>query len=176
MTKAKHLAFRALNLKPLFLIFFLGCLFYFFSLAVYVFRSRLWVHGKLAARLPAAPGKRWKKTHHGHGNVFSVSWNITNLVKCHLEWESKPILIRVLESVLFKASTPGETKKKGGQLIATFDVMFSLPSPSWCHCLGIYTLLLSPSLYVPLAPSLILTYRRTCKWKKYHRISAHSTL
>lgn len=55
-------------------------------------------------------------------NVFTVRWNITNLVKCHLEWKSKHILIR-----LFKVEGPRlRLWERGGQLIAVFDVMFGI--------------------------------------------------
>lgn len=53
-------------------------------------------------------------------NVFATIWNITSIVKCHFEWESKHIFISVFKAGLLKRST------ERGQVIAMFCVMFGL--------------------------------------------------
>lgn len=97
----------------------------------FVFSSRCWVHGKLALRLPALSRSDGKKGIRPRKNVFTVRWNITNLVTCYLEWESKHILIR-----LFKVKGPRlRLWEGGGQLIAVVDVMFGIclhfDVPAW---------------------------------------------
>lgn len=39
-----------------------------------------------------------KKEDYDRKNVFAVSWNITNTVKCHFEWENRAVLIRLLKA------------------------------------------------------------------------------
>lgn len=88
----------------------------------FVFKSRCWVHGKLARRLPALLRSDGKKGLGPARMFLQFFWNITNLVKCHLEWESKHILIR-----LFKVEGPRlRLWERVGQLIALFDVMFGI--------------------------------------------------
>lgn len=74
------------------------------------------------SEVTCAPEKWRKKGIRPLKNVFTVWWNITNLVRCHLQWESKHILIR-----LFKVEGPRPRLCfRVGQLIALFDVMFGI--------------------------------------------------
>lgn len=71
-----------------------------------------------------------KKEDYDRKNVFAVSWNITNTVKCHFEWENRAVLIRLSEAgplwlwLLWK---------KGS---ANCDV--------WCHVWGLSVLMWLP--------------------------------
>lgn len=76
-----------------------------------------------------------KKEDYDRKNVFAVSWNITNTVKCHFEWENGAVLIRLLKAGPLWLWL----RWKRGQLIATFDVMFGV-SPFWCDCLEAFLL------------------------------------
>lgn len=112
----------------------------------FCFQIELLSSWETGSKVTCAPEKWRKKGIRPRKNVFTVWWNITNLVKCHLEWESKHILIR-----LFKVEGPRlRLWERVGQLIALFDVMF-----------GIILMWLLGSLLFALLPSYIT---HTSEW------------
>lgn len=85
-----------------------------------VFNSYPWVHGKLSAEVTCACPSNGGKNVMACKNVFATIWNITIIVKCHFEWESKHIFISVFKVGLFERSS------ERGHVIAMFGVMFGL--------------------------------------------------
>lgn len=112
---------REWNFEPLFLFFLLPDV--LFSDYTTGFMGN-WLQGYLH------PCKVMEKKDYATRNVFAVSWNITNLVKCHFEWESKHILIRIFKGRALQT----EEKRRGSASCNIRCHVWSLP-PLWRDCL-----------------------------------------
>lgn len=66
---------------------------------VFLFRTEVASSWELHSEVTCAPAMWWEKREdYDRKNVFAVSWNITNTVKCHSEWENRAVLIRLLKA------------------------------------------------------------------------------